>query len=172
MPITLGTNTISGLSVGGLPAGSVTNSNIASGTIAGDRLATNAKIYYNVAHRNSNASYGGDSGWNDFMSLTFSSTYGGHFLVFITMSAQYESGPVQAFGRFLLNGSKIGVNFNIGRQTNNNSSMPGQGLWSGNVGAGTHTIMFQVRNLAGTWQTNIWGRDETAAHNLVVGYYP
>jgi hypothetical protein len=172
MPITLGSNTISGLTAGGLPAGSVTNSNIASSTIAGDRLATNAKIYYTVAARNSNQQLGGDSGWNDYLSVSFTSTYGGHFMVFTTWGNSWESGPVQGFCRFLLNGSKIGVNFLVARQTNNNSAASGQGLWSGSVGAGTHTIMLQTRNLSGTWQTNYWGYDETSVTTLAVGYYP
>jgi hypothetical protein len=172
MAITLGSSTISGLTSGGLPSGSVTNSNIATSTITGDKLATNAKVYYTVSARNSNMSLGGDSGWNDYISFTFSSTYGGNIMVVNTNSMGWESGACYAFGRFILDGSKIGVNFLVGRQTNYNSAACGSGCWYGNVAAGTHTILLQYRNTSATWQSNMWSYDETCVNCLALAYYP
>jgi hypothetical protein len=173
MAITLGSNTITGVSAGGYGSGVFTGTNIASGTINKDRLASSATVQYAAGYRNSNGSYGGDSGWNDFFSFTFSNSYACRVLILGFWSCSWESGPAQGYQRFLIDGNKYGWNSCVMRQTTANTGAGGSGHAYADIGAGTHTIMMQVRQPVGgaTWQTNYWTADGEGAHTMVIASY-
>jgi hypothetical protein len=173
MPITLGSNTITGVSAGGYDSGIFTASNFASATISKDKLASSSVVQYLGGYRNSNASYGGDSGWNDFFSFTFSVTYACRIMVLGFWGCSWESGASQDYERFLIDGNKIGWNSCIGRQTTANTCAGGSSHAYADVSAGTHTLLMQVRNSVGgtTWQTNYWTVDGEGATTMVIAYY-
>jgi hypothetical protein len=173
MPITLGSNTITGVSAGGYDSGVFTSGNFASATINRDKLASNALVQYVVGQRNSDISLGGDSGWNDYFSFTFSVSYSCRIMVLGFWGCSWESGPGQTYERFLINGSKIGWNTCIGRQTTANTAAGASSHAYGDVAAGTHTVMMQVRNVAGgsTWRSVNWTADGESAATMAVACY-
>ena len=173
MPITLGNTTIAGIAQGGLPNGVVLNATFSSGTIARDRLANSAVINYTATSRNSTQSLAGDSGWNTHISFTFSTSFAGRILLIATIPISFESGPVQGFARFVVNGSKVGSNWCAGRQTTANTCTAGSSTWFADVPAGTNTVTLQIRNVVGgsTWQTPSFSADETSMNVLAIGHY-
>jgi hypothetical protein len=171
MPITLGNNTITGVSAGGYDSGIVTSANFASATLNRDRLASNALVQYVVGQRNSNLSTGGDSGWFDYFSFTFSVSYSCRIMVLGFWPCTWESGPGRVFQRFLVNGSKIGWNTCIGSQCTANTCAGASSHAYTDVGAGTHTILMQCRNLSGTWQSINWTADGESASTMAVACY-
>jgi hypothetical protein len=173
MPITLSNTSISGIGVGGLGSEVVTSALIATNTINRDRFAANAIPTYLVVQRSSAQSLGGDSGWNNHLTLTFSTTFSTRCLFTYYTSNGWESGACFGYARFILNGSKIGQNFMVGKQTANNGAGAGCGVWFADVGAGTHTITAQHRNTGGgsTWQSPFFSADGEAGNTLGVWYY-
>jgi len=162
MPISIIDTTLTGLAAGGLPAGVINSSNYASS----GRLAITTAI------RNSAQSLSGDSGWQDHVSLAFTTGVASRAMFFFMPGVTWESGAVQGFYRFVLDGSKIGYNWCGGRQSAGNNGHSGSGLWFADVSAAAHTIKIQARNVPGsTWQTPYWSADGEGVNMLTALYY-
>ena len=162
MPITIQDTSITGLGAGGLPSSVITSSNYASS----GRLAITTAI------RNSAQSLGGDSGWQDHLSTSFTAGVACRAMFFLMEGVTWESGNVRGFMRFVLDGSVIGHAWCAGKQSGNNNGHAGNGLWYADVSAGSHTILVQARNVPGsTWQTPYWSVDGEGVTMLTVLYY-
>jgi hypothetical protein len=146
---------------------------ISAGSITADLLSNTGKIAVAVAARTSPQSLSGDSGWVDHVSVTFTTSVACRILIIFCESCTFESGAVEGFGRFLFDGTKIGYNFCLGKQSTANSGAAGSATWAHDVSAGTHTVKVQVRNSIGgtTWQTPYWSVEGEVANTLSVTYY-
>lgn len=152
---------------------SVANSNLNDGIVTSAKLAGSGRMTIATAARTSSHGLGGDSGWVDHLSVSFTTGVACRIAMVFCESCTYESGAVTGFGRFLVDGSKVGYNFMLGKQSTANSGAAGSGLWYADVSAGSHTVMVQVRNSAGgtTWYTPYWSVDGEVANTLGVWYY-
>jgi hypothetical protein len=160
MSIQLLDTTITGLGAGGLPAGTVTSSS----------LAASGRLTCASAARTSGQTLNGDSGWQDHLSVSFTCGVACRILMILTTSIGYESNT-QGFFRFLVDGSKVGYNFQAGMQSDRNSAGAGSGSYWADVSAGSHTVMVQARNVVGTWITPYYSVDSGVANTLAVLYY-
>jgi len=163
MAIQLLDTTITGIGSGGLPSSVITSTS----------LSSSGRMAFHSAARTTNHSLGGDSGWQDHLSTTFTAGVASRAIFWFGGGCTYESGAVQGFYRFVLNGSKIGYNWCGGRQSNNNGGSGSGGCYFADVAAGTHTILVQARNSVGgtTWQINYWSVDGYTSSLLGVFYY-
>lgn len=172
MPITLSNTTISGLTAGGIDSGVITSASIEGSTIAFDRFADSAKATYLVGSRSSAQGQGGDVGWTDHLSFTFSVSFSTRVMFLWQVSNGYESGQTRGFHRFILDGSKIGYNACTGCIAANNGAGAGSNAWYADIGAGTHTILIQqAHSGGGTWYSPYWTVDGEGANTLGVFYY-
>jgi hypothetical protein len=153
--------------------GNVTTSKIADGNVTSQKLSGTGRFTVATGVRTSGQSLGGDSGWNDHMSASFTCGVAQRIMIVATIGASYESGPVQGFMRILVDGGKVGYQWCAGKQSTANSAGSGSGCWYADVGAGAHTVMVQARNSAGgsTWITPYWSVDGEGANTLGVMYY-
>ena len=163
MPIQLLDTSITGLGSGGLPAGIITASN----------LASTGRLTMDCTYRNSSHGLGGDSGWQDHLSMSFTAGVAQRCMVMFFVSIGYEAGAVRGFFRILMDGSMIGYHWAGGRQHAANCSAAGSGWWYADVSAGSHTIMIQARNSIGgtTWYTPYWNDAGEGSNTLGVLYY-
>lgn len=144
-----------------IPANSVSSSSLTStGRFSGD-----------VAYRNSGQTLVGDSGWVDHISLTFTTGVACRIMVWGMVSSSYESGSVQGFMKFVLDGSQIGYIWCAGKQSTANSAGSGSSCAYADVSAGSHTIKIQARNTSGTWITPYFSVDGQGANSLGVMFY-
>lgn len=152
---------------------SVDGSFIDNGSISSTKLTSTGRFDVAVGVRNGGQSLGGDSGWNDHMSTSFTCGVACRILIIVQISSGFESGPAQGFFRILVDGSKVGYSWMGGKQSTANSAGSGSSLWTADVGAGSHTVMIQARNIAGgsTWITPYWQVDGEGANTLGVLYY-
>ena len=152
---------------------SVNGSFIDNDSVSASKLTSTGRFAVATGARNSGQSLGGDSGWNDHMSTTFTCGVACRIFIVVQVSSGYESGAVQGFMRILVDGSKVGYNWCAGKQNTANAANAGSGLWYADVGAGSHTVMIQARNSAGgsTWITPYWSVDGEGANTLGVLYY-
>lgn len=152
---------------------SVNGSFIDNGSISSAKLTSTGRFDVAVGARNGGQSLGGDSGWNDHMSTTFTCGVACRIFIVVTISSGFESGPAQGFFRILVDGNKVGYSWMGGKQSTANSAGSGSGLWYADVSAGSHTVMVQARNIAGgsTWTTPYWQVDGEGANTLGVLYY-
>lgn len=153
---------------GQVPATSLTNAQVAS-----SGLATSGKFTTLVAYQNSAQSYVNDSGWVDHVSLSFTTGVACRIMVWGMVSSGYESGAVQGFMRFILDGSQIGYAWCAGKQSTANSAGSGSSCAYADVSAGSHTIKIQARNTQGgsTWITPYFSVEGQGANSLGVMYY-
>lgn len=161
-------------SLGSLATRNTVNASyIDDASISSTKLASSGRMTVATAARTSAHGLGGDSGWVDHLSVTFTVGVASRIMMVFCESCTYESGAVTAFGRFLVDGNKVGYNFMLGKQSTANSGAAGSGLWYADVSAGSHTVMVQVRNSAGgtTWYTPYWSVDGEVANTLGVWYY-
>jgi hypothetical protein len=151
----------------------VNGSFIDNGSITSPKLASSGRFSVATAARNSGQSLGGDSGWNDHLSVSFTCGVACRIMIIMQVSSGYESGAVQGFMRILVDGSKVGYNWCAGKQNTANAANAGSGLWHADVSAGSHTVMIQARNIAGgsTWITPYFNADGEGANTLGVFYY-
>lgn len=164
MPITInGSGTIAGLQAGGLP----------DGTINSVDLSSTGRLSFISVGRTSQQSLAGDSGWVDHLSTSITCGVASRIWMFFGASFSYENGAVQGFGRFVVDGTAIGYNWCMGKQTTANAGGSGSGCWYADVAAGSHTITVQCRNSQGasTWITPYWSVDGNTANTLGVLYY-
>jgi hypothetical protein len=172
MPITLSNTSISGIGSGGLGSGVITGTTVASGTINKDRLAGSAIANYLVGSRSSAQGMGGDVGWTDHLSFTFSTSFATRVLFLWCVSNGYEASETRGYHRFILNGSKIGYDAYTGSWAANNSAGAGSSSAVADVGAGTHTILIQqAKGGGGTWYSPYHTADGEGANTLGVFYY-
>ena len=144
MPITLGDTTITGLGVGGLPAGSVTAATIAGGAIA---------EYQTVeAGTTTDRTLNGDSGWITHLTVSFTTTISCTVFCHAGFAHGYENGPVVLHGRFRLDSATLTSEMSVFKQGfSSNMSFGAHNLhgFFTSVAAGAHTIDLQVRNYGG-----------------------
>jgi hypothetical protein len=144
MPITLNDTTITGLGVGGLPAGSVNSTTLASGTIAEYQMVE--------AGTTSNRSLVGDSGWVTHLTVTFTTTISCTVFCHAGFAHGFEEGVVVLHGRFRLDSSATTSELQVFKQGFSSNFSFGSHSLHGfftSVAAGAHTIDLQVRNYAG-----------------------
>lgn len=153
--------------------GNVTTSKIADGNVTSQKLSGTGRFSVAVGVRNGGQGLGGDSGWVDHMSTSFTCGVAQRIMIVVHVGCGYESGAVQGFMRILVDGGKVGYNWMAGKQSTANSAAAGSACWYADVGAGTHTVMVQARNIAGgsTWYTPYWQADGEGANTLGVMYY-
>jgi hypothetical protein len=147
---------------------------ISDGAVTAAKLGSNAVFFTQMTARTSQHSMSGDSGWQDHLTLTFTNNRTCNCMFYYVSSSAYESGPAQGFARFILNGSMIGYNSCVAKQTTANAAGGGSLIWDRqNLPAGTHTITVQLRNTVGgsTWITPYWGADSQTANLLGAIYY-
>lgn len=152
---------------------SVNGSYIDNDSVSSVKLTNTGRYAVATGARTSGHSLGGDSGWVDHMSTTFTCGVACRIFIVVQVSSGYESGAVQGFMRILVDGSKVGYNWCAGKQSTANAAASGSGLWFADVSAGSHTVMIQARNSAGgtTWITPYWSVDGEAANTFGVLYY-
>jgi len=152
---------------------SVNGSFIDNDSVSAVKLTSTGRYAVATGFRNSGQSLGGDSGWNDHMSTTFTCGVACRIFIVVQVSSGYESGPALGFMRILVDGNKVGYNWCAGKQNTSNAANAGSGLWFADVSAGSHTVMIQARNTAGgsTWITPYWSVDGEGANTLGVLYY-
>jgi len=163
MAISILNTNITGLAAGGLPSSIITSGN----------LASSGRLTMDCTYRNSAQSLGGDSGWVDHLSMTFTAGVSQRCMVMFFVSMGYESGAVRGFFRILMDGSQIGYWWTGGRQHEANCAGATPGWWHADVGSGGHTVKIQARNSIGgsTWQTPYWSADGEGSNTLGVLYY-
>lgn len=146
---------------------------IPANSVSSSSLTSTGRITYLVAERNTQQSLGGDSGWVDHVSVTFTVGVASRIMFWMCTSVGYESGAVQGFMRFILDGNQVGSNFCAGRQAASNQAASGSATWYADVSAGSHTLKVQARNSIGgtTWITPYWSVDGQSVNTLGVMYY-
>lgn len=146
---------------------------IPANSVSSSSLTSTGRITYLVAERNTQQSLGGDSGWVDHVSVTFTVGVASRIMFWMCTSVGYESGAVQGFMRFILDGNQVGSNFCAGRQAASNQAGSGSATWYADVSAGSHTLKVQARNSIGgtTWITPYWSVDGQSVNTLGVMYY-
>lgn len=152
----------------------VGTSTISDGAVTAAKLGGNALFLTQFNVRTSQHSLGGDSGWVDHLSMTFTTNRVCNCIFFYSSSASFESGPVQGFARLILDGSQIGYNSAVAKQSTANAAGAGTCMWDRqNVSAGSHTITVQLRNVSGgsTWITPYWSADSNTGNTIGVLYY-
>ena len=143
MPITLGDTSITGLGVGGLPAGTVTAASLASGAVREYQLVE--------AGTTSNRSLVGDSGWVTHLTVTFTTNQSCTVFCHAGFAHGFEEGVVALHGRFRLDSSATTSELQVFKQGfSSNFSFGAHNLegFFTSVSAGAHTIDLQVRNYA------------------------
>lgn len=153
---------------------SVSASNISDGAVTAAKLGSNAVFLTQFSARTSQHSLGGDSGWVDHLSMDFTVNRTCSCLFIYSSSSSFESGVVQGFARLILDGTMIGYNSAVAKQSTANAAGSGTCIWDKQgVTAGTHTIKVQLRNTAGgsSWITPYWSADGQTANTLGVVYY-
>lgn len=122
------------------------------------------------AETGTNRSLGGDSGWVDHLSVTFTVTESCAIRCIATFGPSYESGPVTGQARFILDNTTTSPECHVAKQLSINKATGPHGMTSGfnAVNPGSHTVKLQVRNYTGstTWILNYWGDSD----RLIVGY--
>jgi hypothetical protein len=157
----------------------IANSAIASAAIASEavtlpKLARSGLFLTTFASRTSNHTLTGDSGWVDHISTEITVGKQCSLLAIYSSASSFESGAVEGFARLLVNGTMIGYNSCVAKQSTANAAGSGTVFWDvQNLAAGTHTIKVQVRNSkAGTtWTTPYWSVDGQTANTLGLLYY-
>ena len=131
-----------------------------------DDIPVTANFQTQCAYRNSNHTLAGDSGWVDHLSMTFTVTRANTAALFIySSSSSFESGPVQGFARFVLDGTNIGFSSCVAKQSTANAAGSGMLVWDyQSLSVGQHTITVQVRNTVSgsTWITPYYNEGSTA----------
>ena len=153
---------------------SVTTSQISDGAVTAAKLGSNAVFFTQFSARTSQHTLSGDSGWQDHITMTFTTNRACSCLFVYSSSSSYESGAVQGFARLMLDGTMIGYNSAVAKQSTANSAGAGTCIWDKqSVSAGTHTITVQLRNTVGgtTWISPYWSADGQTANTLGVLYY-
>ena len=174
MPITInGSGTIAGLQAGGLPDNSILTADIADANITSTKLSSTGRLSFISVGRTAQHSLAGDSGWVDHLSTSITCGVACRIWMFFGASYSYESGAVQGFGRFVVDGTAIGYNWCMGKQSTANAAGSGSGCWYADVTAGAHTILVQIRNSQGasTWISPYYSVDGNTANTLGVLYY-
>jgi hypothetical protein len=126
------------------------------------------------AHRTSQQSLVGDSGWQDHLSMDFTVGRTCNAMFLYSSSSSFESGPAQGFARLILDGTMIGFNSCVAKQSTANAAGSGTVFWDRqNISVGSHTIKIQVRNTQGgsTWITPYWSADSQTANTLTALFY-
>jgi len=157
-----------------LASATITTAKISDGAITAAKLSGNALFLTQFNVRTSQHSLGGDSGWVDHLSMTFTTNRVCNCLFIYSSSSSYESGTVQGFARLILDGTQIGYNSAVAKQSASNSAGSGTCIWDKqNVSAGSHTITVQIRNTQGgsTWITPYWTADSNTGNTIGVLYY-
>ena len=139
-----------------------------------DDIPITANFQTQCAFRNSNHTLAGDSGWVDHLSTTFTVTRANTAALFIySSSSSFESGPVQGFARFMLDGTLIGFSSCVAKQSTANAAGSGTLVWDIQaLSVGQHTITVQIRNTVSgsTWVTPYYNEGSTA-NVLAVTFY-
>lgn len=136
--------------------------------------ATGSVYFTQCAGRTSQHSLSGDSGWVDHLSMDFTVGKTCNAMFMYSNSSSYESGPVQGFARLILDGTMIGYNSCVAKQSTANAAGPGTVFWDKqNISAGSHTVKVQIRNTQSgtTWITPYWSADGQTANTLCALYY-
>lgn len=146
---------------------------IPANSVSSSSLTSTGRFTSNVVYQNSAQSYVNDSGWVDHVSMTFTTGVACRIMVWGMVSSGYESGAVQGFMKFVLDGSQIGYIWCAGKQSTANSAGSGSSCAYADVSAGSHTIKIQARNTQGssTWITPYFSADGQGANSLGVMFY-
>ncbi len=187
----IGTGAVTEAKIG---TGAVTEGKIASNAVIAAKIANNAVttdklnseavtlaklnssglFMTQFAERSAQQSLVGDSGWQDHLSMTFTVGKTCNVLFLYSSSSSFESGPVQGFARLVLDGTMIGRNSCVAKQSTANAAGSGTVMWDKQgVAAGTHTIKIQVRNTQGgsTWITPYYDADSQTSNMLGAIFY-
>lgn len=174
--------------------GAVTEAKIASNAVVAAKIANNAVttdklnseavtlaklnssglFMTQFAARTSSQSLVGDSGWVDHLSMTFTVGKACNALFLYSSASSFESGPVQGFARIILDGTMLGVNSCVAKQSTANAAGSGTVFYDKQgISAGTHTVLIQVRNTQGgsTWQTPFYSTDGNTGNILGALFY-
>ena len=137
-----------------------------TGIVYSDGTASNTRFAQTMpkwieARTSSDRSLGGDSGWIDHLTVTFTSTQTNIIHMYANMSQSYESGPANMFLRFVLDGTAYEPGVLSAFQLSINRAHGGHAsdFAVANIAAGSHTVTLQTRNTAGgsTMILNYWG---------------
>lgn len=154
--------------------GAVVTADLADSAVTLAKLGYTGLFFTQFAERGSQQSLVNDSGWVDHISNTFTIGKQCNVLFLYSSSSSFESGPVQGFARLVLNGTVIGRNSCVAKQSTANSAGAGTVFWDRQgLAAGTHTVTVQVRNTqsGSTWITPYWSVDGATSNTLGVIYY-
>lgn len=154
----------------GIADSAVTAAKVADGAINNAKLGSSGRFTTQFNARSSTHSLGGDSGWVDHLSMSFTTSQIGPLLVLYHSSSSYESGAVEGFARLLVDGNVIGYPSCVAKQSTANSAGSGSLSWDiQTLSAGSHTVKVQLRNTnSGTiWQTPYWGNGTVGASNIL-----
>lgn len=163
-----------GAAVANIANGALLTDKFADNAVTLSKIATGGLFFTQFATRTSEQALVGDSGWVDHLSMTFTVGKQCSCLFLYSSSSSFESGPVQGFARLILDGSMIGYNSCVAKQSTANAAGAGTVQWDRqNIGAGSHTIKVQLRNTQGssTWRTPYWNVDGQTANTLGALFY-
>jgi glucose dehydrogenase len=142
--------------------------------VALPQIARNGLFFTSFAARTSQQSLVGDSGWVDHLTSNVTVAKQCSLLIIYSSSSSFESGPVQGFARLLVDGTMVGFNSCVAKQSTANAAGSGTVFWDvQNIAAGAHTIKVQVRNTQGgsTWVTPYFDADGQTANTLGLIFY-
>ena len=163
-----------GLDSADINTGAVIESKIASDAVSLAKLNYSGLFMTQFSARQTAHSLAGDSGWQDHLSMTFTVGKQCNALFIYSNSSSFESGPVQGFARILLDGTMIGYNSCVAKQSTANAAGSGTVFWDRqNISAGSHTVKVQLRNTqsSSTWVTPYFSIDDQTANSLGALFY-
>lgn len=115
--------------------------------------------------RSDDVGFGGNTGWVNYLSVSFTTTRTDVIMCTAHWSASYESSAIQPYARIVLSdGTTSPASLKLAVQFDINRAIAGHGFqWSVQRPAGSYTATLQVGNFDGgsTWITNYWGGADT-----------
>ena len=163
MPITInGNGTITGLSSGGLPAGSVTSATLATGTVTG-ALPTGAVVQTVHASTPDAVYYSSSNSWTDYLSATITPTSSSNKILIYHVVTYGGDDNSYAAGRIYRSGSGT---------TNTHVRTPTNYQWTENRFTDSTFCMFMNANANDQYKmyTNTIIVEDTPASNAAVTY--
>lgn len=163
-----------GAAVANIANGSLVTAKLADSAVTLPKLAYGGLFFTQFATRTSEHALIGDSGWVDHLSMSFTVGKQCNALFLYSSSSSFESGPVQGFARLILDGTMIGYNSCVAKQSTANAAGAGTVQWDRqSLAAGSHTIKVQLRNTqaTSTWRTPYWNIDGQTANTLGALFY-
>ena len=103
---------------------------------------------------NSDRQVAPSAGWTTHLSRTFTTSVRGPIIATASLAQSYESGAVNAYVRFQLDSGTHSETMALGIQRDSNRMDHGSGSYFynfANVGAGSHTIYFQMITVSGSY---------------------